>query len=186
VAQTQDQLTQTALAVRPDYVAARYGVQAAEANARLAKANSTTDPTLEGEYDRSGTYNSAGFSINIPLRLFDRNQGNIETARYQADASRFTEVAARNQVVSDVAQAWVGYVQSKKLSDRFTQHYLDESTDVLGIAQFAFEHGGIALIDYLDALRDARTAVSDALNAYSNTWLAIHQLEASVGSKVTP
>ncbi len=186
VTQTKDDLVTVALASRPDYAAARFGVQAAEANARLAIANGTTDPTLEGEYDRSGNYNSAGFSVSIPLRIFDKNQGNKQTARFQADATRFTEIAARNQVVSDVEQAWVGYTQSKKLADRFTSHYLDESTDVLSIAQYAFEHGGIALIDYLDALRDARSSVSDALNAYSNTWLAIHQLAASTATELVP
>jgi cobalt-zinc-cadmium efflux system outer membrane protein len=184
--QTKEQLIQAAISNRPDYAAARYGVEAADAAYKLAKANGTTDPTLEGEYDRSGTYNSAGFSVNIPLRLFDRNQGNKETARFTADASRFTEVAAKNKVYSDVEQAWVGYEQSKRLADRYSDHYLDESTDVLKIAQFAFEHGGIALIDYLDALRDARSTVTDALNAYQNTWLAIHQLSASAGTEVVP
>lgn len=192
-----------------DYVvdreaAARYGINVADiqaaiegavggtiataalANSRLAIANGTTDPTLEGEYDRSGTYNSAGFSLNIPLRLFDRNQGNKETARFQANASRFSETAARFQVISDVDQAWVGYVQSKHLSDRFSAHYLDESRDVLSIAQYAFEHGGIALIDYLDALRGARATTLDALNAYQQTWLAIHQLSAASATELTP
>jgi cobalt-zinc-cadmium efflux system outer membrane protein len=183
---TQAQLQQQGLAARPDYAAARAGVLAAEANARLAIANGTTDPTLEGEYDRSGTYNSAGFSVSIPLRIFDRNQGNKQTARFQADASRFTETAAHNQVISDVDQAWVGYVQSKRLSDRFGEHYLDESKDVLAIAQYAFEHGGLALIDYLDALRDARSSTSDALNAYLNTWLALHQLSAAAATELTP
>jgi cobalt-zinc-cadmium efflux system outer membrane protein len=186
VAQTKEQLTQAALASRPDYAAARFGVQVADTAYGLAKANGTADPTLEAEYDRSGTENSAGFSVNIPLRLFDRNQGNKETARFAAEASRFTEIAARNQVCSEVDQAWAGYTHSKRLSDRFTEHYLDESTDVLRIAQFAFEHGGIALIDYLDALRDARSTVSDALNAYQNTWIAIHQLAASSGTEVIP
>jgi cobalt-zinc-cadmium efflux system outer membrane protein len=186
VNETKDQVTQAALANRPDYAAARFGVQVADAAYGLAKANGTTDPTLEAEYDRNGPENSIGASINIPLRIFDKNQGNKETARFVADASRFTELAAKNQVYSDVEQAWVGYVQSKRLSDRFTDHYLDESTDVLKIAQFAFEHGGIALIDYLDALRDARSTVTDALNAYQNTWLAIHQLSASAGTEVVP
>jgi cobalt-zinc-cadmium efflux system outer membrane protein len=184
--QTKEALIQTALATRPDLQAAQFAIQANEANAKLAKSNGLTDPTLEAEYDRSGYYNSAGFSVNIPLRIFDRNQGNNETARYQADASRFTAIAARNQIVSDVEQAWIGYSQSKRLADRFTSHYLDESTDVLQIAQFAFEHGGIALIDYLDALRDARSTVSDALNAYQNTWMAIHQLSGSVGTEIVP
>ncbi len=186
VSQTKDQLIQTALTNRPDYAAARFGVAAADANSRLAIANGTADPTLEGEYDRSGTENSAGFSVNIPIRIFDRNQGNKATARFQADASRLTETAARYQVISDVDQAWVGYVQAKRLSDRYGQHYLDESKDVLNIAQFAFQHGGIALIDYLDALRDARSTTLDALSAYQQTWLAIHQLSAASASNLTP
>ena len=179
-------LIQQALARRPDLAAAQAAVGAAEANARLAVANGTTDPTLEGEYDRSGTYNSAGFSVNIPLRLFDKNHGNKDTARFQADASRLTQTAARNQVVSDVDQAWVGYTRAKALSDRFSQHYLDESKDILSIAQFSFEHGGLALIDYLDALRDARSSTSDALNAFANTWNAVHQLSAATATEVAP
>jgi cobalt-zinc-cadmium efflux system outer membrane protein len=186
VTQTKDQLLQTALTNRPDYAAARFGVAAAEANARLAIANGTADPTLEAEYDRNGTENSAGFSVNIPLRIFDRNQGNKETARFQADASQLTETAARYQVISDVDQAWVGYVQAKRLSDRYGQHYLDESKDVLSISQYAFEHGGIALIDYLDALRDARSTSLNALNAYQQTWLAIHQLSAAAATDIAP
>jgi cobalt-zinc-cadmium efflux system outer membrane protein len=186
VTQTRDQLIQTALANRPDYAAAHFGVAAADANSRLAIANGTADPTLEGEYDRSGTYNSAGFSLNIPIRIFDRNQGNKATARFQADASRLTETAARYQVISDVDQAWVGYVQAKRLSDRFNNHYLDESKDVLSIAQYAFEHGGIALIDYLDALRDSRSTTLNALSAYQQTWLAIHQLSAASATELVP
>ena len=183
---TRADLVQQALAARPDLLATQAAINAAVANQRLAVANGTSDPTLEGEYDRSGTYNSAGFSFNVPLRLFDRNQGNKETARLQAEASRLSETAARNQVVSDVDQAWVGYTRAKALSERFSGHYLDESRDVLDVAQYAFEHGGLALIDYLDALRDARSSTSDALNAFSNTWNAIHQLAAASATEVAP
>jgi cobalt-zinc-cadmium efflux system outer membrane protein len=183
---TQDSLVQAALLSRPDYAAARSAVLAAEANARLAIANGTADPTLEVEYDRTGHENSLGAYINIPIRIFDRNQGNKATARFQADASHFTEVAARNQVISDVTQSWVGYTQAKRLADRFSEHYLDESRDVLSIAQYAFEHGGIALIDYLDALRDARSSTSEALNAYLQTWLAIEQLSSSAATELIP
>ena len=50
----------------------------------------------------------------------------------------------------------------------------------------AFDHGGIALIDYLDALRDARASTSNALNAYQQTWLAIHQLSAATNQNLAP
>ena len=186
VADTREALEGRALTSRPDYLAAQAAVRAAAANVKLTYAEGTADPTLEGEYDRSGTYNSAGFSVSIPLRLFDRNQGNKETSRFQAQSSQLTASAAANQVRSDVAQAWVGYVTAKALGERYQARYLDEAKDVLSIAQFAYEHGGIALIDYLDALRESRTTASNALAAYSQTWLAIHQLSFATATEVIP
>jgi cobalt-zinc-cadmium efflux system outer membrane protein len=186
VSDTMESLEQKALAARPDYHAAHLGVAVADANVKLAYANGTADPTLEGEYDRSGTYNSAGFSLNIPIRIFDRNQGNKETSKYVAQASRFTELATRNQVVSDVDQAWSAYSNAKVLSDRYNGHYLDEAKDVLDIARFSYEHGGLALIDYLDALRESRSVTSDALNAYAQTWMAIHQLSFASATDIVP
>lgn len=191
VAETREQLITQAFAGRPDLAAARSGVAAAQSAYRLAIANGTADPTLEAEYDRTpelGTANSnsAGFNVNIPLRIFDQNQGNKEVTRLAIDAAQLTVLATRNQVASDVDQAFVAYVQAKALSDRFGSHYLDESADVLGIARFAFDHGGLALIDYLDSLRDARSSTSNALNAYQQTWIAIHQLSASSAMELIP
>lgn len=80
----------------------------------------------------------------------------------------------------------MGYIRARALSDRFGQHYLDESVDVLTISRFAYEHGGLALIDYLDALREARTTTTAALNAYSSTWQAIHALSAAAATELTP
>jgi outer membrane protein, heavy metal efflux system len=183
---TLTDLEQKALAARPDYRAAQAAVRVADANVKLTYANGTADPTVEGDYDRSGTYNSAGFSISIPIRIFDRNQGNKDTSKYQAIASRFGEVAAQNQVFSDVDQAWIGYTTSKVLSDRYNGHYLEEAKDVLSIAQFAYERGGIALLDFLSALQDDRTTSLNALNSYAQTWMAIHQLSAATATDVVP
>ena len=186
VATPLPELEQRAIALRPDYQAAQYATQAADANVRLAYANGTTDPTLGAEYDRSGTDNSAGFSISIPLRIFDRNQGNKVTSEYQAQALRFTELAAKNQVIADVHQAYVQYTTSKIVSDRYNGHYLAEASDVLEIAEFAYRQGGLALIDYLSALQEHRTTTLNALNAYAQTWMAIHQLSFATAEEVVP
>jgi outer membrane protein, heavy metal efflux system len=177
-------LEQRALAARPDYQAAQAAVRVADANVKLAYANGTTDPTIEGDYQRAATYNSAGFSVNLPLRIFDRNQGNKDTSKYLATASRFNEVATQNQVYSDVDQAWIGYTTSKVLSDRYNGHYLAEAKDVLSIAEFAYQHGGLALLDYLSAVQDDRTTSLNALNSYAQTWMAIHQLSFASATEV--
>src|ERR1700722_5370022 len=106
---TLAEVEQRALAERPDYRAAQQSLRLAEANVKLAQATGTTDPTIGGEYDRSGTYSSAGFDISIPLRIFDRNQGEKERTRYEVQSSHFAEIAARNQVLNDVDHAWAAY-----------------------------------------------------------------------------
>jgi cobalt-zinc-cadmium efflux system outer membrane protein len=183
---TLTDLEQKALAARPDYRAAQAAVRVADANAKLAYAMGTTDPTLEGEYDHNGNLSSYGFYVSVPIRIFDRNQGNKDTTKYLAQSSRFGEVAAQNQVYSDVDQAWIGFTTSKVLSDRYNGHYLAEAKDVLSIAQFAYEHGGIALLDYLSALQDDRTTSLNALNSYAQTWMAIHQLSFASATEVVP
>ena len=180
------QIEQQALAARPDYQAALQSIRVADANVKLAEADSTTDPTIGGEYERVGIYNTAGFQISIPLRIFDRNQGEKERTRYEAQSSRFAEIAARNQVVSDVDQAWAGYVEATHLASRYSGHYLSEAVHVRDNLEFSYRHGGTTLLDYLDALRDYRQTNLNALNANQQVWLSIHQLSFAAATEILP
>ncbi len=183
---TLAEVEQRALAERPDYLAAQQSLRLAEANVKLAQATGTTDPTLGGEYDRSGTYNSAGFDISIPLRIFDRNQGEKERSRYEAQSSRFAEIAARNQVINDVDQAWAAYQTALAQAGRYNRHYLGEASRVRDNLEFSYRHGGSTLLDYLDALRDYRQTNLDTLNANAQVWLALHQLSYVAASEMLP
>jgi cobalt-zinc-cadmium efflux system outer membrane protein len=177
---------QRALAERPDYRAAQQSLRVAEANVKLAEAYGTTDPTLGGEYDRSGHDNSGGFQVNIPLRIFDRNQGEKERTRYEAQSTRFAEIAARNQVINDVDQAWAGYQTASAQSRRYNGHYLAQASRVRDNLEFSYRHGGSTLLDYLDALRDYRQVNLDALNANVQVWLGLHQLSYVAASEMVP
>ncbi len=177
---------QRALAERPDYRAAQQSLRLAEANVKLAEAYGTTDPTLGGEYDRSGNDNSGGFQISIPVRIFDRNQGEKERTRYEAQSSRFAEMAARNQVINDVDQAWAAYQTATAQSRRYSGHYLAEASRVRDNLEFSYRNGGSTLLDYLDALRDYRQTNLDALNANVQVWLGLHQLSYVAASEMVP
>ncbi|MGB7134355.1 MAG: TolC family protein [Acidobacteriaceae bacterium] len=180
------QIEQGALAARPDYQAAQQSVALADANVRVADSEGTTDPTLGGEYERVGVYNSAGFQVSIPLRIFDRNQGEKERTRYEAQSSRFAETAARNQVLNDVDQAWAGYQSAVNLAKRYNSHYLGEAERVRTNLEFSYRHGGATLLDYLDALRDYRQVHLDALTANQQVWLALHQLSFAAATEIVP
>lgn len=179
-------LEQKALAVRPDYRAALQSIQVADADVKLADANGTVDPTLDAGYTRSGTYNSAGFYVSIPLRIFDRNQGEKQAARFVAQAARFSEMAARSQVLSDVDQAWAGYQSAQRLAKRYNTHYLTESETILTNLEFGYRHGSYTLLDYLAALHDNRQIKLDALNANAQVWLSLHQLSDATATEILP
>ena len=175
-----------ALAARPDYLAARQGVTLADANVKLADAGGTTDPTIGGEYERSAIYNTAGFQISIPLRIFDRNQGEKERTRFEAQSARFAEIAARNQVLDDVDQAWAAYDTALDQARRYNSHYTEEAGRVRENLEFSYRHGGATLLDYLDALRDYRQVNLDALTANQQVWLSIHQLSFAAATEIIP
>ncbi len=177
---------QQALAERPDYRAAQQSLRLAEANVKLAQAYGTADPILGGEYDRSGNDNSAGFQVNFPLRIFDRNQGEKERTRYEVQSSHFAEIAARNQVISDVDQAWAAYQTALAQARRYNAHYLGEASRVRDNLEFSYRHGGSTLLDYLDALRDYRQTNLDTLNANAQVWLALHQLSYVAATEMLP
>lgn len=183
---TQPQLEQDALAARPDYLAAVQSVQLADANIRMAYANGTVDPTLGGEYEKSGVYNSAGFQISIPLRIFDRNQGAKQSAKFAAESSRSAEISARNQVISDVDQAWAAYESALNQARRYHGHYLDEATHVRDNLEYSYRHGGASLLDYLDALRDYRQINLNALNADQQVWTSLDQLSYATATEILP
>ncbi len=179
-------LEQKALAARPDYLAAQQAIRVAEANIKLADANGTADPTLDAGYNRSGDYNSVGFNVSVPLRIFDRNQGEKQSTRFTAQSSRFSEISARNQVFSEVDQAWATYQATQTLAQRYNTHYLAEAGHVLSNLEFGYRHGSTTLLDYLDALHDYRQTSLDALNANAQVWLSIHQLSFATATEILP
>jgi cobalt-zinc-cadmium efflux system outer membrane protein len=175
-----------ALASRPDYQAARQALTAAEANSKLAIAGGTVDPTLSTEYDRNGIDNSFGVSVAVPLRIFDRNQGEKERTRYEVDSSRSAVTAARNQVVSDVDQSWMALDTAQRLAKRYNGHYVDEAGRVRDNLQFSYRNGNTTLLDYLSALRDYRAVRLSSLNANAQVWLALHQLSFATATDILP
>src|SRR4029077_5482704 len=75
------ELRQTALANRPDLRSAQTAIEKARAENRLAIANGSADPVVGGWYSRNPSFNNPfdfntfGANVAIPIRIFDKNQG---------------------------------------------------------------------------------------------------------------
>lgn len=180
-----DDLVARALEHRPDYLAARDGVHKAEADARLAVANGATDISLGGEYKRNGPTNTLGFNLQIPLRVFDRNQGEKLRTRSEVTASRSNEQAVRNAVRTDVLTAYQTYRTATARAHLYSQDYLNRARRIRDRTEFSFRNGGSSLLDYLDALRTYRETELAWRSAHADAINAVFLLDFTTGTDVT-
>src|SRR6266487_2444814 len=157
---TQSELYRRALDTRPDIRAAEAARNKAKADINLAKANAWWDVTPQVEYQRIGPDNTIGFGFGLPLRIFDRNQGEI--ARTRADALRVDTERGKVEVLRDT--------------------YLPKAKQARETVEFAYRRGGVSLLDYLDAQRTYRETALQYLQALGNYQTAIYLLEAAVGA----
>jgi cobalt-zinc-cadmium efflux system outer membrane protein len=173
-----EQFRNTALAMRPDLKAANQTVDQARTNYKLAVANGSTDPTFSVWFTNNGSFNNPystktiGGSVSIPLRIFDRNQG--EKARTLIDISRSERLRDATQalVFSDVDSAYWTLVQALDLLRPYKAKYLKLAADVRDRMSFSYKNGGASLLDYLDAeksYRDTRLAYLNLIGSYLTT-----------------
>ena len=184
-----------ALAARPDLKAAMQSVDLAKINHQLAIANGSTDPTfsfdaavpsLTSNYQSWAfpLYQYVGISVNVPLRIFDKNQG--EKLRTQLDIGRNERLqeAARALVFSDVDSAYWTLIQALNLLKPYKAKYLPLAEDNRNRISISFQNGGASLLDFLDAekaYRDTRVAYLNLIGSYLT---AAAQMNMAAGREV--
>ena len=180
-----EEYRQTALDTRPDLRAAMQAVDKAKTDYRLAVANGSTDPTFGLDIARDPPIEVFfGVSVTIPLRIFDRNQG--EKARTQLDIVRQQRLveAVRKQVFSDVDSAYATLQSNLTLLRPYRAGYLQQAVRVRQTISFSYRHGGASLLDFLQAQQDYRSIQLGYLNLVGAYLNAANQLNLAVGREV--
>jgi cobalt-zinc-cadmium efflux system outer membrane protein len=181
-----------ALAARPDLQAALQTIQQSDTNHKLAISNGSTDPTYAVWFTNNSSTNNPngpetiGASVNIPLRIFDRNQGEKKRTAIDIDRAQQASEATRAQVFSDVDTAYELVRSNIALLKPYKEKYNDQALRVRDTVTFAYEHGGASLMDFLNAQSDYRQvqlAYAELLGSYLT---AEGQLTLAVGTENLP
>jgi len=188
--QPLEEYRNVALQARPDLKAAMQNVELAQLNHQLAVANASTDPTFSVWFSNNPSFSNSfanetvGGSVSIPLRIFDRNQG--EKARTQLDIGRNERLrdATQAQVFSDVDSAYWTLVQALNLLRPYKTKYLPLAVDVRDRMSFSFRNGGASLLDFLDAEKSYRDTRLAYLNLIGSYLTAAAQLNMAAGREV--
>ncbi len=185
-----------ALRDRPDLRSAETLKKKTEADIRLAVANSYTDVSLALGYHHTEpgipdwinplfpagpAENSIGFGFSFPIRVFDRNQGEI--ARTKAEAIRATSIAeaVRNQIGSDVEVSYAAFQTSRERVRLYEQVYLGRAKESREIAEFAYNRGATSILDLLEVNRTYRGLQLAYKQVLASYLTSLHQLNSAVG-----
>ena len=181
----RDEFRGIAMEARPDLKAAVQAVDKAQTDHKLAVANGSTDPTFGVDLARNPPIEIyIGFNVSIPLRIFDRNQG--EKVRTELDVHRNERLrdAAEAQVFSDVDSAYAMLNSNLIRLRPYKAKYLKLADRVRDTVSFSYQHGGASLLDFLSAQNDYRTVQLNYLNLIGSYLTAAGQLNLAVGREV--
>jgi cobalt-zinc-cadmium efflux system outer membrane protein len=185
-----EEFRKLALDTRPDLKSAIESIDKARADHQLAKANGSADPTFSVWWTHNPSFNNPfdnntlGASVSIPLRIFDKNQG--EKLRTELDIGRNEKLrdASYAQVFSDVDTAYATLMSNLVLLRSYKAEHLQRAVRVRDTVSFSYQHGGASLLEFLNAQNDYRSIQRNYLSLIGSYLTAAAQLNLAVGSEV--
>ena len=109
---------------------------AAKSQYELAKANGKVDITGTFNYDHVSATNTASLFGSFQIPIFNRNQGEIARTNYAINQAQELELAANDQVMSDVLNAYESVRDNDQVVSLYRAGYLDaakQSRDITRI-----------------------------------------------------
>ncbi len=188
--QSLDDYRRIAADARPDLRAAVQSVDKAKTDHKLAIANGSTDPTFATWYTHNSSNNNPfgtdtlGVSVSIPLRTFDRNQGEKLRTKIDIDRNERLRAATEAQVFGDVDSAFAQLNSTLTLLRPYKAKYLQQAVRVRDTVYFSYQHGGASLLDFLNAESEYRNVQLNYVNLVGTYLTAASQMNLAVGREV--
>ena len=150
---------------RPDIQHQQLTTQYYEKSLAYEKSLRVPDLTINASYDRFGgvwkDFVGFGFSINLPF--FNRNQGNIKTARFLSQQSRLQEEKQQKLAQNEIIKAYNDYQQAytffRKINDDNFLSELDLMLDVYAKNLLNKNISMLEFIDFMDSFRNKKQIV---------------------------
>jgi len=130
---------------------------------------------------RQGNDNTFGVGLSMPLRVFDRNQGELARTTAEIERTQALREAAARRVLAEVDVAITQVTSEWDKLLRLHDVYLPKAQRARDTVEFAYRRGGASLLDFLDAQRTYRETTLEHVRALGNYRTALDRLDAAVG-----
>lgn len=153
----------------------RSEVRRAEAQLSYEQAQRRPQPQLRSEIDQSNPTIRFGFALPIPI--FNKREGEIETARALVNEARYLVTARTIELTAAIESAYGRHQISAQEVAALEQGLLREAEEAVRGAQTAYQLGERGILDVLDAQRVLRTVRLNLLNAQFDRQAALIEIE---------
>ncbi len=175
-------LVASALAQRPELLAADLSVEAASAAVSLARWGALPNPTVVAGYKRiSGGFDGGVLGLELPLPILDRQGGESDAATARLDAAERRLLLTRRAVENDLNTALDAYTSLRRIDRLVTDTLLAGSDDLLEVALASYDEGEMTLLELLDAAEAFRDAQDTRAHVIAELWIAYYDLERAAG-----
>lgn len=181
-----DELKAMSLRNRPDLMAARQGVISAQSQERLAEANGKQDLTATVDYSHVNAASGISFFFNIPLAVFNRNQGEIARTKHVITQMQEQASETAEQAITDVVDAYYALQMNDQIVQLYQGGYVADAQQSRDISEYAYRKGAASLLDFLDAERSYRADQLAYRQALASYMTALEQVREAVGTRNLP
>jgi cobalt-zinc-cadmium efflux system outer membrane protein len=178
-----ERAVERALETRPDVVAARSRVAAAEKLRELARSQQTRDITIGAQYERfpgSIPSDSIGFGVSVPLFTGYDFSGDIRRAEVDRYAALDALERARAVAGNDIRRAASDLASAAERLERYDSTLIEAAQRTAQAVEFAFQRGATSVLEVLDARRTLRAVRLEALAARTDHAKALAAWRASL------
>lgn len=159
-----DDILNKSLQNRPDLSQAKLATESARVNLSLQRRLAIPDVTIRGGYNQQGDAfnNQYNVGLSIPLPVFDRNHGNIQSAKVQKLASEKNVEYKQLEVQNEVLAAYQNFTRSVDEYKRVNTLVNQDFDAVFNGINTNFQKGNVSMIefaDFFEAYNEAQTEV---------------------------
>lgn len=151
-----EDFAQVLLETSPEIARAQAAIQQAQKKLELENARNSSNITVGGGvmYNTESHATQVGLGVSVPLRIRDRNQGNIASARSEVLAAHQEYERILLSVQQRLADVYRRYASACENLQKYRDKILPKAKESLQLARSGYEHGEL---NYLDLLNSQQT-----------------------------
>lgn len=151
----------------PEIVQAKYQEESAQHAIRVEKSEALPRISLNGEWDKNGSIGHNFFAVGatISLPLWNRNQGNIRSAKAQYAQAAIERQQRENELQASFRLHYQATLQNLNLVEEQKQQLSTSIEQLLSAAEEQFLKRNISVIEFVDlygSYRDTQFMLQDA------------------------